>query len=284
MKSIRVLLEGLIDYAGLFPPAALEMRAAVRNYASYRRGEHSWALGRFITPLARLDEFRIAAAEFAPKEELPVSALVAPGTPVPASIDVVEIRAGSADEIRQSMESLGRGVTAYFEIGIAGDPTRAGETACPTVQAIAEAGARAKVRTGGLTQEMFPSTRDIARFLRRCAGARVAFKATAGLHHPIRSAHPFTYDPDSACGVMHGFLNLFLAAVLIWTGGSEEDALRTLEEQTSEAFHFDEQGVSWHGHRLEVDQLAAARRDFAIGFGSCSFEEPLADLQAMQLL
>ena len=52
--SLRALLTGVIDYAGLFPPAALPMADAVRNYDAYRNGEHAWMLGRFVVPVPSL--------------------------------------------------------------------------------------------------------------------------------------------------------------------------------------------------------------------------------------
>src|SRR6185436_2132053 len=55
-RSLRVLLADLIDYAGLFPPAALSMQDAVRNYARYAEGEHAWMLGKFVVPEARRAE------------------------------------------------------------------------------------------------------------------------------------------------------------------------------------------------------------------------------------
>ena len=62
-ESATALLSGLIDYAGLFPPASLAMAAAVANYDAYLRGEYSWILGRFIVPVARLEEFEKALAD-----------------------------------------------------------------------------------------------------------------------------------------------------------------------------------------------------------------------------
>src|SRR2546428_4852429 len=64
--SLRVLLLGLIDAAGLFPPAALDMPTATRKYAEYRESEYRWALGRFVVPVARLDEFEKAAEGILP--------------------------------------------------------------------------------------------------------------------------------------------------------------------------------------------------------------------------
>src|SRR5687767_12156988 len=66
-NSLRNLIERLIDYAGLFPPAALDMATAARKYAEYRESEYRWALGRFVVPVARLDEFEKAAAAISPK-------------------------------------------------------------------------------------------------------------------------------------------------------------------------------------------------------------------------
>ena len=43
MSAIRALLTGSIDYAGLFPPAGLDMASAVENYARYRAGPDAWA-------------------------------------------------------------------------------------------------------------------------------------------------------------------------------------------------------------------------------------------------
>src|SRR5215831_18301579 len=64
--SLRDLLAGLIDYAGLFPPAALDMTTAARNYAEHRESEYRFALGRFVVPVARLDEFERAAEGILP--------------------------------------------------------------------------------------------------------------------------------------------------------------------------------------------------------------------------
>jgi len=58
MTAIETLLAGLIDYAGLYPPASLDMRTAARNYVSYQNGPHAFALGRFIVDIARTDELR----------------------------------------------------------------------------------------------------------------------------------------------------------------------------------------------------------------------------------
>ena len=58
--SLRALLSGVVDYAGLFPPAGLPLDQAIRNYARYRQGSDAWMLGRFVIPAARLAEFGVS--------------------------------------------------------------------------------------------------------------------------------------------------------------------------------------------------------------------------------
>jgi hypothetical protein len=256
-EALRTLLNGSIDYAGLFPPASLEMAEAARNYEAYRSGPHSWALGRFILPSARLNEVD------------PDWSYVVLGMP-PRAVPVCELKVETAAEAAPIVAMLPEGVTAYFELPIDADPAP-----------LADGRGRAKVRTGGLVPEAFPAPADLVRFLYRCAKARVPFKATAGLHHPIRSMQRCTYEPDSPVALMHGFVNVFLAASLLWHGARAGDAVATLEEESPGEFRFDDEGVAWHGHRLSVDQLREARERFAMSFGSCSFEEPTGDLQRL---
>ena len=242
-KSVRALLAGLIDYAGLFPPAALSMQDAVRNYARYREGAHAWALGRFVVPADRASEV---------PSDFPLSIL-----------GVDEVKAATVEDVERIARDA-RGRTVYVEI-----------SDLALVDAIAAHGLRAKIRTGGVTADAFPAIADVAAFLRACSAKRVAFKATAGLHHPLRCLKPLTYEPAAPTGTMHGFVNVFLAAAMI------EHADGILAEQDASAFHFDDDGASWRGHRVSTRDLITMRRELATSFGSCSFEEPIADLQEL---
>lgn len=232
--SLRVLLEGLIDYAGLFPPAALTMQDAVRNYARYREGEYAWALGKFVVPKER-------AREVPP--EFPLSIL---GIDEVKLTEIEDARAG-----------------AFVEI-----------TDVAVLPELKRRGFRAKIRTGGITEEAFPSPETVASFIRACKEAGIAFKATAGLHHPLRCVRPLTYEPNAAVGTMHGFLNVFLAAAMV------DDAEAILRETDPSAFRFDDDGVTWRDRHASVDQLRTMR-GFATSFGSCSFEEPIDDLKEL---
>jgi hypothetical protein len=302
LLSIQDLMTGLIDYAGIFPPAALDMVSAVRNYAAYRNGQYSRFLGRFIVPVARLNEFERAAAEVEwGKETWLLSALAGDGLDSDlkkidnfnerisktrdALIDTLEIKAAHytdikgdiRGDIKEAMNLIRETLKAYFEIPIAEDPS-------DLVKAIAATGARAKVRTGGVTADAFPSSIDLARFIKACAEEDVPFKATAGLHHPLRSFNRLTYAPDSGQALMHGFLNVFLAAAFSYNGMDVEDLAELLEERSPESFQFEEGSVTWHGGMVVRGQLRNTRNLLAISFGSCSFEEPIDDLKKINLM
>jgi hypothetical protein len=165
----------------------------------------------------------------------------------------------------------------YFEIPIADDPSE-------LIQIISETGARAKARTGGVTADGFPSAFQLARFIKACADHDVPFKATAGLHHPLRSVNNLTYQLESAKVLMHGFLNVFIGAAFAQNGMDVERLAELLEERSATAFQFDQGSVSWRGEMVVRGQLRVTRGLLAIGFGSCSFEEPIADLRTLGLL
>ena len=147
---------------------------------------------------------------------------------------------------------------------------------------VAEAGCGAKVRTGGTHRRPLPVTCVARRLPAACAHRGLPVKATAGLHHAMRDAYRLTYDAGSPTGVMHGFLNLLVAALLLRTGaGTTADAQRALEARDPREFSLDEHGIGWEGHAFSADACADTRTHLLRSVGSCSFEEPLADLRAL---
>jgi hypothetical protein len=217
-RSTRVLLDHLIDYAGLFPPAALSMEEAVRNYARYRAGQYAWMLGPFVVPKERAHEV---------PSGFPLSVL-------------------GVDEVKNIADAK---PGAFVEI-----------TGTAPIPELARRGLRAKIRTGG---DAVPSIEQVADFLRACKATGVAFKATAGLHHPIRN------------GAMHGFVNVFVAAAMV------DHAEEILREEDATAFRFADDKVEWREQEVSADDLAKTRKTFALSFGSCSFEEPIDDLKEL---
>jgi len=289
-ESLRVLLRNLIDYAGLFPPAALDMHSAVVNFAHYRRSEFGWALGRFVLPASQLAEFEQAL----PHGELspwPLSVLVGPRLDEDiaaldafaprcgkfAFIDCVETKVASPADVEKVHHLIGSATITYYETPLKSELP----TLLDTIKTVT---GRAKVRTGGVTADAFPTSEAIANFLLECAQRQLPFKATAGLHHPVRCTKPLTYEPNVPTGTMYGFLNVFLAALLA-DDTTTQELTAALEEDDPAAFRFEDGLIRWRDCCLPVDELVAPiRKNFAISFGSCSFEEPIADLKALNLL
>lgn len=324
-RSLRTFLTGLVDYAGLFPPAKLDMQKAVETYARCARGEHEWILGRFICPAARLAEFEKAAGgggmlpgtlatsgyrEHAEHsgggEPWRLSVLVDASSNASldkdldtiaafnerhaeedqglAVVDAVELKVETPVVIDRVLDEMPEYLSPFFEIPAM---VEKGEDCRGFVAALSGSKASAKIRTGGVTPEAYPSALSIAAFLRACHAADVPFKATAGLHHPIRSEHALTYEPGSVRDVMHGFVNVFLAAAFVRVLGSRIDdhtLVKLLSETNATAFTFTDEGATWKPERsgapisISATDLARVRESFALSFGSCSFDEPVEDV------
>ena len=292
MSAVRALLTGVVDYAGLFPPAALDMPTAVRNYVAYRTDPSSWMLGRFVVPVARLDELVSTLAKV-DRDGQPVALTVVCGGDAVADIaaaiafknthadrltlDAAEARVDTVDAIERAGASAGHHLELFAELPSDPDPRE-------LVAAAARAGVSAKIRTGGLTPEAFPPAKNVVRFIRRCLDANVRFKATAGLHHPIRAEYALTYDATPPRGTMYGYLNLLLATAFMREGMSDGDAQRVLEEEDPTAFEITSGTIGWRGRSLATETLQALRDDAAVSFGSCSFREPVDELHALSPL
>lgn len=243
--ALRELLTGLIDYAGTFPPSTLPCAAAVDKYAEYRRGPRAWMLRWLVVSSGDLDKV--------PRElDGALSVLSDEDTPRAAALETKRVVSAKKP--------------VYCEVSI-------GE-----LDAVKRSGCFAKVRTGGVKPEAIPSPETVAEYILACADRRLAFKATAGLHHPVRAMQALTYDPEPPRAVMHGFVNVFLAAAFAWHGRRE--IVPVLAETDQKSFRFDDK-ARWRDWSLSAGQVKEARQQFAHAFGSCSFEEPVQDLEAL---
>jgi hypothetical protein len=295
LTSVKMLLSGAIDYAGLFPPSGISMPEAVINYATYKNSNYSWMLGRFVVTAAQLGEFYESARDFISRDSGDVWRLSAiaggnifnviddirefnekygPGV----ICDQLEVKATSSEFIEDSVEALPSDITAYFELAM-------DDGFADMVASLALIGQRAKIRTGGITADAFPKTSEIIKFVKTCLGAGVPFKATAGLHHPIRCFCPVTYENNSPKATMHGFLNLFLMTGFAREGYRTNLLDDVMEEEFEEVFRFEDQAIIWRDEfKLNVRQLERMRETGIQSFGSCSFDEPIADLRKLGIL
>ncbi|MFO0842231.1 MAG: hypothetical protein U0797_07495 [Gemmataceae bacterium] len=294
--SLRALLEGLIDYAGLFPPAKLPMQEALANYRRYREGEAAGMLGRFVCPAAWLKDIP-------PGDAMTCSALARGGDSAEAFLagldaDLADIEASqvrvealeaklpgaaladtlqAASVIDQTLRRLKpRGLSVFFEAPVS-EALALGRVVSP-LHALADLDQVAgfKLRAGGLEAVSFPSSLHVAQAMHLCHSADVPLKATAGLHHPLPRF-------DTAVQArMHGFVNFFIAGVLIRARGlTMNRVVELLDDDDPASFVFTDDELRWRDVTATTEEVREARRTAMISFGSCSFDEPRDDLRAL---
>lgn len=289
--SIERMLEGAIDYAGLFPPAKQSMEVAVSDYLRFVEGPESWIVSRFVCTASRLAEFEQVVSRMQPVPTIPLTVVGTSGHDLDTfestletdaqamtkfeemlgdrcPIEAFEIRTPSAADLATVIEDL----SGFDEID--------GFVEVPLDEHLEESLAQiaesewlgAKARVGGLTPEAFPSAPVLATFLQLCLHLDVHFKLTAGLHHPL---HHF----DKAIGTpMHGFLNVFAATALAMEHDlARADIERVLNEESAAEFKFTADSLEWREHRASLECLQDMRGLF-VGYGSCSVDDPLNGL------
>jgi hypothetical protein len=296
--SLSMFLDGLVDYAGLFPPANLDMEPMVQEFSRGIESEHNWMLGRVIVPLSRLDEFEIAARPFLPSgpgnDPWVLSVLMSTSGDDSfeqqigaigrfndkhgssedggAIIDVVEFRGSSASSIESALDLLPDDLFPFVEL--AADQDIRGLLAV-----LVGSDAGAKIRTGGITPELYPTTAQLANFIAQCASADVPFKATAGLHHPLRNHN------EDVPAMQFGFLNVFAAAILARVAGASADELAPfLTLDSLDGIDFGPDSIRLGDEVFTLEDIEETRIAFALSFGSCSFDDPVHGLQSLGLL
>ena len=297
MSATISLLSGLVDYAGLFPPARLDLATALRNYDRHLRSADAGMLGRFVLPARRLDELEpwldgpwgrdrpLRLSLLATPDELTRVADYASRVPA-VRIEALEVRpdaevpaaAWLADLLAQQRRAGLTGLETYAEL----PPGRDDEvlTALGRRQdrhPLARLGA--KLRCGGVTPDLIPPVARVASVVARARDLAVPLKFTAGLHHPIRGM-------DHVAGVpMHGFLNVYGAGLLAHARRLGEAQLEPVIADTDpRSFRLDASGFAWRGTLVPTARIAAVRERLLGGYGSCSFDEPVTDLRALQML
>lgn len=310
--SLQAFLAQLIDYAGLFPPASLPLEMVIRNYAAYQSDRDSWMLGRLIIPAWRMNELAPHMTLFS--DQLPL-ACAALGRKSDDAADCLELLRTDLAEMAAfcdrhgdtvktevfelplppalpegglleaiAVETAARGLQTFCEITV---PLNAGwkRQVITTLDAIAMHNAvggvalGVKLRTGGLTADAFPSPAQVAAVLLGCRDRSIAIKFTAGLHHPIRMYC------DQVNTLMHGFVNVFSAAMLAQVYNL--DAFTTeqiLADEAPASFSFTAEGLAWRDKMVSVPQITQLRATAVRSYGSCSFNEPRDDLRALRIL
>lgn len=319
--ALRALMTGVIDYAGLFPPAKLSLADAMAEYLAIRESPERWMLGRFVVAAERAGELTRWSREFADAKhrlrlavtgissasigEFPdslrstlqhaerlVNAWKSP--PIDLSLElrlpdeiatadierIPQLLDDTVDRIRQSLKVQ----SVFLEVPSLLDNESLLRTLTREIGARSSEKPRRpilglKLRTGGLTPEMFPTVSQVADVVESCAAWHCPWKATAGLHHPLRHA-----DAELET-TMHGFLNVLMASTLAITDKvSRVELEEVLSETDANAFQFDGARVSWKDREVDLQDIESNRNGGFQSFGSCSFDEPRDDLKRLGLL
>ncbi|HWA05817.1 MAG TPA: hypothetical protein VG961_04655 [Ignavibacteria bacterium] len=313
--SLKEFCSKIIDYAGLFPPASLELGQAFHNFVYYSQGEYRWMLNKFIIPAKRLAELGTLMDDMIINGKVSLSVLGTgsenvsefnelfksditsvkefiskyPGT---VSVDAFEVRLPSeifknddnseiqnlVSMISTTLENtLGRNIPAFFEVSLTNNYEAEIIRTVETIGAI-DRGCGYKLRTGGIEPSAFPEPEVIAFAIMTCCEFDVPMKCTAGLHHPIRH-----YNEEVKAN-MHGFMNVFAAGILAYTSNLDEaEIIEVLTDQDPYEFVFTENGFTWNENEVTISEIKAAREKFMLSYGSCSFDEPIDDLKTMEL-
>ncbi len=276
----ELMLEGFFDYAGLYPPASLDLKSVIEHWDRYMKCEDNWMLARLIIPTSKLDEFKELAKDVMPsndEEPWQLSMLLPPASDdgfqdavdrviafneedLGVIANVLEFKASTTDEIEQSLNCLHDDLFPFIELPVNEDPRG-------LIASLSGCVAGAKVRTGGVTPELYPSSENLARFIFACVVSNIPFKATAGLHHPNR-------NENCTVGIEeYGFLNVLAASIAsMKQDATESDVESLLTCKEIDLSQFTE------------EEIAKARSEIFCSIGSCSFEEPIQDLRSMGIL
>lgn len=240
----HALFGGLIDHAPTFPPEELPLAAGLAEHRRVRKTEHGWIVNRFVCPASRLGDLG--------DEPLRLSVVLDTGELPPADdrIEAVEASGIDPEVLFDAAPEI------YCELPLRDDVSF-------RILQLRELGLRVKVRCGG---SVVPTVPRLAELIQACRRLEMPFKATAGLHQPLR------HEDE------HGFLNLLAAAVF---SGDEEDAL---EEEDPDAFAVSGEAFCWRDREAGADEIALVRREHFVSFGSCSAQEPIDGLVALGLL
>ncbi|MCL4869577.1 MAG: hypothetical protein KJ063_11455 [Anaerolineae bacterium] len=304
--SLTAFLAGLIDYAGLYPPANLSLTEAISQYHHYLHSLDSWMLGHFVIGAGRLADLTTLLAEHPHLlSGRPLTlAVVGQGGESPeqflanwetdaaaiqtfndthgeqAQVAQVELKlpplpdAAALTQLIHDAQSVLK-LPAFYELRL---DHQWPENLALTTAGLAAAGEGVglKLRTGGVTPEQFPTVSQVAAVLIACRDAGVPLKCTAGLHHPIRQYR------EEVSTKMHGFVNLFGAGILAHALRLRSAHVQLiLQDERPENFCFDARGFHWQVYEVKAEQIAAARQSALISFGSCSFDEPREDIRTL---
>ncbi|MDK1027113.1 MAG: hypothetical protein QGM49_07290, partial [Actinomycetota bacterium] len=300
--SMRLVLDArtaafaaLIDYAGLFPPASLDMDDAVVAYRRALASPQSWVAGRFLCRASQLTDLAASATaslvagdqpwEIGVIFDLPPGESAALATDFHAEMDPVmtvaaaEARLDEPTAVRvgallDAILAIAPDVVPFVEVDRSASLRDQVELITDGLEQRHRVGG-AKIRCGGVSPDLVPTPGEVAEFIMAATTRSLPFKATAGLHQPIRHF-------DEELGVeRHGFVNLLMASTFAASGMDRAVLEAVIAEVDPDAFAISTAFASWRDHEVPGSALRRTRQSGFVSYGSCDFDEPVEALRAL---
>lgn len=319
-KSISIFTESLIDYAGLFPPAKLDLNTSFNNFLNYQSGKNSNMLSKFICPVKLLpDLYQLFNRKTEMIQPIEISLIITGGENLEAFKNSLksdlELRSKFIDETKSSFKvnnfeykipdeiiknkdhkeisellkfiSDNTGSDHEIKLSFFAESTLEGDWKS-NIEFIADA------------LEMHNENYDDTGFKLRTGGiTKTAFPSSEQIAFAVGYClkrnlemkftaglhHPIRHFDIGLDTKMHGFINVFTAGIIAKRHNiSEHEMIKLLEDESAENFRFTESGFSWNGYEIENEDIHFARSTFVKSYGSCSFDEPVDDLKKLNLL
>ncbi|MGB3209490.1 MAG: hypothetical protein WBB19_02175 [Desulforhopalus sp.] len=287
-------MAGLIDYAGFFPPAGLDIETALSNYDHYLKSNNGWMLGRCVLPATELHNvaaypgFRcsVIVSPAVSKEELDQL------SNFKGNVDMVETRmpesaispGGCADHLLHLKSRLQMAGLHKVRLFVEAESVTPIASAIATFNNSGSGGELTvnvgyKLRCGGLVEQAFPQPEKVAKMISICRGHGIPIKFTAGMHHPLRNR---SLEIEA---MQHGFINIFGAALLCWSEKLTTDEVEEcLRDEAAQHFQFSKESFSWRDTTISAGEIHRLRQSKVISFGSCAFTEPVEGLISLGFL
>ncbi|MVZ99195.1 hypothetical protein F8568_002095 [Actinomadura sp. LD22] len=269
--DLPAFARGLCDDAAVFPPGLAPLADAVPAHRRHRSAPYAALVGPLVLPATALDQLHalltgdpLDLSITAPNGPAQAARAVAAAADLPVDVRAVEVAVPTGMTATDLLHGLERIDVPVF-VEVPRDDRRPA-----IIAALGESGHRAKFRTGGVHANLYPAPDELAAAILAAVRAGVPFKATAGLHHPVRNT-----DPETGFH-QHGFLNLLLATDAAMHGADAADAAAVLADR-------DAASVAARVAALGDARAAFARARF-LSFGTCSITDPVTDLAALGLL
>jgi hypothetical protein len=288
----------LIDYAGVFPPAALSVQDAVAGYRAVRDAPSAWVAGRFLIRASQLEDLAAAVTSTMRHGEAPWETSVVfdidpreaasraadfhaemePAMTVAAAeAPIVDTSTAGVQRLFTTVGSITPEVVPFLEITRDADVTAQIRAIAACISDAGRTGG-AKLRCGGITPDLFPSPDEVAEFIMAVIEARVPFKATAGLHHPVRH-----HDPTIGTH-RHGFVNILVATAAAAQGADRSTVAAIVAETDADAFRVSAAFASWRSLSIPGSALRRVRQESFVAYGSCDFDEPVTALASLGMM